>query len=73
MPPLLQLFVFDINGRNVASTAAGAVATLSSTYGTNYASFGGDLYCDAWGASSSQSFVNAGCTAQSDYYQVIFP
>jgi len=67
-----ELFVFDVNGRDVGATAAGAVTSLTSTYGTNYASYGGDLLADAYANELTQAFVNAGCSALSDYYQVTF-
>ena len=71
-PPNLQLFVFDVNNRNVGATAAGATEKLTSTYGTNVASYGADLMADPNLAETTGAFVNAGCTALSDYYSVTF-
>ena len=69
----IELFVFDVNGRDVGASVAGAALSQSTVYGSNFASYGGDLQCDAWGNFGTQTFVNDGCTAASDYYQAIFP
>ena len=69
----VELFVFDINGRNLGASAAGASVSLSSQYGTNAAQYGADLLADPNVAEATGAFVNAGCTAPSDYYTVNFP
>ena len=69
----MELFIFDVNGRNVGATAAGAALSLTTTYSPNYAYYGGDFLADPYVYDPLQIFVNAGCSATSDYYQAIFP
>ena len=69
----VEIFVFDVTNRNVGASAAGAVLSLTTTFGTNVAAYGGDLNADPWAAALLGTFVNAGCTAITDYYTARFP
>ena len=71
----VELFLFDVNGRNVAASAAGATTSLSTTAlgGGLGAAFGGDLLADPWVQSAASQYVSASCTGYSDAYTVMFP
>ena len=71
----VEVFVFDINNRNVAAAAYGGTTFMTSTYGTNYAQFGNDLIADSYLVTNNggNSFVNAGCASTLDYWQVTWP
>ena len=63
LPTILQVFVFSNTGQNIAASALGAVATLTTTANSNFASYGNDMYADPQTASSLGWFVNGNCAA----------
>jgi len=69
----VELFIFDVNQRNVGASAAGATLSLGTTYGTNVAAYGGDMLADPVATISPGYFANSGCGVTTDYYQAIFP
>ena len=69
----IEVFVFTSTGQNVAASAIGGVATLSTTYGSNYAYYGNDMYADPPTAVSNNWFVNGGCASGGDVWRLSFP
>ena len=69
----VELYVFDVNQRDVGASAVGAVLSMGTTYGTNYASYGGDNLADPFADVTTGQFANTGCTDTSDFYKAVFP
>ena len=71
----MELYVFDVNQRSLGFTAAGANVSMGTTYGSNFASYGGDNLADPIALIATQQFANSGCagTTTADYYQAVFP
>ena len=68
-----QVFVFTNTGQDIAAAALGATTALSSLFGTNYASYGNDLYADPINGVTLNTFVNSGCGGGGDTWSVSFP
>ena len=65
--------MFSSTGQDLAASAIGGVATLSSTYGTNYAYYGNDLLTDPATQVGNGQFPNGGCSGSGDVWTVQFP
>ena len=62
----IELFAFSATGQDVAASAIGGVATQTSTYQSQVASYGNDLFCDPWIAGTN-SWMAGGATGPSTW------